>query len=159
MQTPDQERSRRERGTTLTEAAIVSLPFFMLIFGILEMGFLFRNYLTVANTAAEASRAASVFGAADDADYQVLRSAEHGIAAMGLGNLEMLVVFRATGPGAVVPPSCITSGSQTRTTPTSDNTDKDTHPAADGTAECNVYVRGDFGLTLIDDPDGDVGTR
>ncbi len=155
MPTPDQEKSGRERGTTLVEAALVSFPFFLLLFGILEMGFLFRNYLTTANTAGEASRAASVFGSAEDADYQIMRSAEHGIAAMGLENLEMLVVFRADGPGDVVPPTCVTSGSQTRTSPSANNTDKETHPAADGTPECNVYVPGDFALTLIDDPDGD----
>ncbi len=154
MARADKKRTR-ERGTTLTEAAIVSLPFFMIIFGIMEMGFLFRNYLTTGNTAAEASRAASVYGSSEDADFQILRSAEHGVAAMGLENLERLIVFRASGPGAVVPPACLTSGSQTRTNPQTENTDKDTHPAYDGTAECNVYVRGDFGLALIDDPDGD----
>lgn len=155
MAPPNQEKSETERGTTLVEAALVSLPFFLILFGVLEMGFLFRNYLTTTNTASEASRAASVFGSAEDADYQIMRSAEHGIAAVGLENLEMLVIFRADGPGASVPPSCVTSGSQTRSTPSANNTDEETHPAADGAPECNVYLPGDFGLTLIDDPDGD----
>ncbi len=101
-------QSRRgERGTALVEAAFVTPLFLILIFGIMEFGFLFRNYLTVANTTREASRTASVSGSSAEADYLTLRSAEHAFAAWGVENLTVLVVYHATGPEDTVPASCL----------------------------------------------------
>ncbi len=99
-----------ERGSTLVEAAFVTFPFFLLIFGIMEMGFLFRNYLTISNTAAQGARAASVYGDDELADYQIMEAAQHGIAAMGLDKLSYMVVWEATGPDDTVPAACKTGG-------------------------------------------------
>jgi hypothetical protein len=162
---PTRASLNRERGTTLTEAAFVTLPFFMIIFGIMEMGFLFRNYLTVSNTAAEAARAASVYGSSEEADFQILRSAEHGVAAMGVEQLDFVVIWRAAGPESQLPPQCRPpayggSGTQYHNSRGFD-TDPSNYFAVDeiNDPECNVYLPGDFSLNLIDvtdiDSDGD----
>ena len=152
---PSQASRRRERGSTLTEAAFVTFPFFFIIFGIMEMGFLFRNYLTVSNTAAEASRAASVYGSNEDADYQILQSAKHGIAAMGAEQLDFIVIWRASGPGDTVPTACFPANGGTQGPYIggggSGSPDPATQPAYDPTViECNTYRNGDLFLALED---------
>lgn len=120
-------QSRRgERGTALVEAAFVTPLFLILIFGIMEFGFLFRNYLTIANTTREASRTASVSGSSPDSDFLTLRSAEHAFAAWGVENLDLLVIYHATGPDDTVPVGCLTTSGPT----------------------CNRYVPVHFSLNL-----------
>ena len=136
--------NRRERGAALVEAAFVTPVFFALIFGILEVGLLFRNSLTTNNAAVQGARAASVHGNASDADYLVIRSVEHGLKAMELQNLEVLVVFRADGPDSTVPTACLTA-SQTY------NPSNPTAPA------CNRYEAADF-FKEIEDPITGVAT-
>ncbi len=126
-------QSRRgERGTALVEAAFVTPVFLILIFGIMEFGFLFRNYLTIANTTREASRTASVSGSAAEADYLTLRSAEHAFAAWGVDNLSFIVVYHATGPNDTVPAGCLNA------------------PVPN---KCNRYTPAEFSLSL-DNGDG-----
>lgn len=105
-------RRRRERGAALVEASLVSGLFLVLVFFIFEMGFLFRDSLTTSNASREAARAASTLGRDADADFYTIRTAEHGLEAMGLQSLDVLVVFKASGPGDTVPGACLT-GSQT----------------------------------------------
>lgn len=111
--------------------------FFALIFGILEVGLLFRNSLTTNNAAVQGARAASVHGSAAEADYLVIRSVEHGLEAMELQDLEVLVVFRADGPDSVVPPACLTS-SQTF------------NPSSPSDPACNRYEAADFFKEITD---------
>jgi len=86
------------------------MPLFMLlIFGIFEMGLLYRDSLTNHNATKAGARAASVNGSGVEADYLVLRSIEHGVSAIGLENLDHVVVFKASGPGDDVPPGCTAS--------------------------------------------------
>lgn len=112
--------------------------FFALIFGIFEVGLLFRNSLTTNNGAVQGARAASVHGDAADADYLVIRSVEHGLKAMELEDLELLIVFRADGPNSTVPAACLTA-SQTF------------NPASPTSPACNRYEPADF-FKEIEDP-------
>ncbi len=105
------KKGRNERGAALVEAALITPVFFLLIFGILEMGLLYRDSLTNSNAAKEGARAASVNGSSPSADFLILRSIENGIEPIGLQNLEHVVVFKASGPGAPVPAAC-KAGSQ-----------------------------------------------
>ncbi|MGF1598103.1 MAG: TadE/TadG family type IV pilus assembly protein [Acidimicrobiales bacterium] len=136
------EGRRHERGAALIEAAFVTPVFFLLLFGIFEFGLLFRNSLTTNNAAQQGARAASVGGRAPDTDYLVLRSIEHGVSAMGLQELEVVVVFRAQSPDDAVPPACLTN-SVAATSPTS--------------VACNRYTASDFFLE-IEDPATGVAT-
>lgn len=92
----------------MVEAALVSIAFFMLVFGIMEIGLLFRNTLTTNNASREGARSASAQGRDPDADYLTIRTVEHGMQAMNLQNLNMVVVFKADGPGAPPPGQCMT---------------------------------------------------
>jgi Flp pilus assembly protein TadG len=59
---PGVRRLREERGNNLVETAL-SLPiFFLVLFGIVQMGYAFYTYQCVANASREASRWASVRG-------------------------------------------------------------------------------------------------
>ncbi len=123
------EERRGERGTALLEAAFVTPLFFMLIFGIMEFGFLFRNYLTVANTTREGARTASVSGSAPEADFLTLRTIEHAFDAWGISNVEFVVIYHATGPDDSVPDACKLG------------------PVA---GVCNYYRPSEFQLGLVD---------
>lgn len=100
---------RRDRGAALVEASLVTGLFLVLVFFIFEMGFLFRDSLTTGNASREAARAASTLGRSPDTDFYTIRTAEHGLEAMGLQSLDVLVVFKASGPGDTVPGACLSA--------------------------------------------------
>lgn len=104
-----QARSRRERGSSLFEAAIVTLPFLIILFGVFEFGLISRNNLTTTNASREGSRAASVFGNDDDADFFVLQTIKHAIEPMGTGNVEFVVIYRVAEVGQPMNPACLTA--------------------------------------------------
>ncbi len=131
-------KRRSERGAAIIEAAFVTPVFFLLIFGLFEVGLLFRNSLTTNNAAQQGARMASVGGSTPDTDYLVLRSVEHGLEAMGLQELDFIVVFKASGPGDTVPAACLTASQ--------------TYDALNPTAPaCNRYTPSDF-FKEIEDP-------
>ncbi len=133
----------------MIEAAFVTPVFFLLIFGIIEFGFLFRNYLTVSNAASVGARSASVAGNDDDADFFTLRSVNHALGAINLKDLESIVIFEADGPDSKPPANCTgpTGASQV---------------SSGAQKGCNVYNAYDLsrGLIEIDPISGDeVPTR
>ncbi len=87
--------ARGERGATLVEAAIITPIFMLLIFGILEFGFFFRDYLAVSNGARDGAREASVAGNVLDSDYRILRAVERATAALPDDAIELIKIYRA----------------------------------------------------------------
>ncbi|MEL7159050.1 MAG: TadE/TadG family type IV pilus assembly protein, partial [Actinomycetota bacterium] len=126
----------------MVEAAIVTPLFFTLLFGIFEFGLLFRDSLTTNNAAKQAARAASVSGQRPDADFLMLRSVEHGLAAMDTDKLDMVVVFRASGPDDTVPAACLTASQL---------------DGGAGTVACNRYVAADLAKPIDDASGNDAG--
>lgn len=51
----------RSRGQTLAEFALVLTPLMLILLGIIQMGFIFNAYVTVANAAREGAREASIY--------------------------------------------------------------------------------------------------
>lgn len=134
----------KERGASLVEAAFITPVFFTLIFGIFEVGLLFRNSLTTNNAAQQGARSASVSGNDPDADYLIIRSIDHGMQAMNLQDLDFVVVFKADGPTDTVPAACLTASQ--------------TYDAANPAAPaCNRYTAADF-FKEIEDPVTGVAT-
>ena len=117
-------RARRERGTSLLEAAIATFRFFLLIFAVLEGGTLLGDYLGVSNTVRAAARTASASGDDPLTDYRVLQTAKKEISALKGKDFNFLVVYKASAPGAEPTPGCKAGTS------------------APGV--CNVYVRADL---------------
>ncbi len=126
-----QDRRRGERGASIIEAAFVTPVFVLLIFGIFEMGFLLRNYTVVSSSSADAARAAAVYGNLPEADFLTLQTLEHSLNKVGLENIEVLVIYHATGPGDSVPAGCLS-------VPPSSS------------LECNRYTPADFFLNNVD---------
>ena len=96
----------------MVEAAFVAPVFFMLIFGVIEFGFLFKDKLTTDNASRVGGRAASVAGAGDESDFLVLQSVGHGLNSMNRAQVSKVIVYRAATPQDPVPASCLSSGSQ-----------------------------------------------
>src|SRR5882762_1510175 len=52
--------SRRQAGSSLVEFALVSVPLFLLLFGIIQFGFIFAAYMTVRNATVITARWANL---------------------------------------------------------------------------------------------------
>jgi len=63
---------RRESGATLVEFAIVAPIFFLMLFGIIEMGLAFHNRIIVDDAVQEAGRLGSALGNDIDTDIEIL---------------------------------------------------------------------------------------
>ena len=97
-------------GAIMAEAALITPFFIFMLFGILEFGGSFRDYLTLNNAAQAGSRQASVAANSADADFQILTVIKREIGAMPLSQVQRIVVFHASGPNSSAPAACL-SGS------------------------------------------------
>ena len=61
----DKKRIKNERGAALVEFAIVAILLFVLLFGIIDYGLLFKNYLALNQVAREGVRILAVGGVPD----------------------------------------------------------------------------------------------
>ncbi len=115
-----------ERGAVLVEAAFVFPVFLLLLFGMIEFGFIFKDSQTLDNMTRAGVRVAAITGNATDpdADYQILTSVLG--ASNGLDASEV-IIFDATSldgnPPGDVPTEC-----------------------ANGTLLCNIYSATDLGI-------------
>jgi hypothetical protein len=133
--------SRDERGATLIEAAIMLPLFFFLVFGILEFGFAFRNYLTVANGTREGARMATIVGNQADADFRILEGIESAMSAMNEDDIIRIVVWHASSSDDTVSSGCL-----------------DGVASNDLGEECNVYTPASFAVALDQFDCGGPGT-
>ncbi len=108
------------------EAAFVAPVFFLLIFGVIEFGFMFKDRLTVDNATRVGARAASVVGDDSESDFLILQSISHGLNTMNPDQIQQVIVYRATSPDDPVPASCLTG------------------PQSGPTEFCNVYTPAAF---------------
>ncbi len=90
---------KNSRGATMIEAAITAPVFLLLIFGIMEAGFLMRNHLVVNSAATESVRLETVRGQARDADYNSLATLKHGLNGVDPDDIDVIVVYKANGAG------------------------------------------------------------
>lgn len=66
----------RERGAAILEFVIVSALLIFILFGIMEMGFMFSNSLTVASAAQQGARAAALRGNSRAVEFAVYNAAQ-----------------------------------------------------------------------------------
>lgn len=125
----------------MVEGAIVALPFFILIFGLLDFGLYFKSYLGVSAATASAARVASTQANALSADYHILTAVDRGAAALNRPDIQRIVIFRASDAEDTTPDAACLSG------------------GAGVTGECNVYFPAAFELGEDEfDCDGVTGT-
>ena len=125
-----EHRRNRSRGAALIEAALVAPVFFMILFAIIEFGFMFRNYLTIGAVTSETARTAAIRGNDPDADFQTLQTFRQAFGAWDLQDFEVIVIYKADDPDDPVPPNCLIASS-----------------AADN---CNRYTVADLYKNLVD---------
>ncbi len=174
--TQSAKRLSGDDGAALIEGALVAGPFFLLVFGILEFGLLFKDHLSVAAVATSSARSASTLGSYVESDFRILEQIDKRAAGLNRRNIHTIVIWHATGPGDPVPAGCLDGTGQDGAAPPGrsygacnvydytdlagwDVSDFDCDPAS-GPADYNWCAsdRKDF---IIDDPDtawDDAGT-
>jgi hypothetical protein len=93
----------------MVEAAFVGLTFFTLFCLLVEGSALLRDYLGVNNVTKTAGRTATVNGNEVYADYYVLRTIRKEAAAIGIDDLQRVVVYKATALGNPPTEACKTA--------------------------------------------------
>lgn len=123
-------KGRDERGASLVEAAIVAPLFFVLLFGVIEISYAWFGRGTVNNMSVVGARSGS--GEANEvlADYAILQAVKQGATGLGVSQVNMVVIYRATGPGDRVPEACKSASVENSAT----------------TRGCNRYTASDFAL-------------
>ena len=96
-------------GAALVEAAFVSPVFLLFLFGIVEFGSAYGDYLSVSNLVQTASRQESVQGNNIQADWLTIQAVKNANNALPKSRLVQVVIFKASGPGAAVPSACKTA--------------------------------------------------
>ncbi len=96
--------ARGERGVALVEAAIITPLLLMLVFGIIEFGFLFKDSLTLANGSRAGARVGSAAGTDPLADWSILQAVKG--ATGSLTHVQAIVVFKASSANGAVPSAC-----------------------------------------------------
>ncbi|HEY5155693.1 MAG TPA: TadE/TadG family type IV pilus assembly protein, partial [Acidimicrobiales bacterium] len=120
----------------IAEAALVTPLFILLLFGALEFGGAFRDYLTLSNGSLAGTRMAAIQGNAADADWNLVQAVKKSMNAMPLYQIQKVVVYRLSPVAASNPPAgqCQTGTCPTSSVPASCLT------AIQGVAGvCNVY--------------------
>jgi Flp pilus assembly protein TadG len=108
-----QRRSSREQGTALVEFALVAPVLILLVFGAIEYGMFFKDYLTVSNTTRTGARVGSAAGSSADADYQILQAVKSAATALpgGANSIEQISIYKATSTGGGPTSTCQTTSS------------------------------------------------
>lgn len=102
---------RRDRGAALVEAAFVTPVLLFLVFGLFEIGMLFRNYLGVSAAVKDGARAASIASNSPQADWRVLQAIKRTAAPLPDGSINRIIVFDAAMPQNANGPSAACLGS------------------------------------------------
>ena len=98
---------RSQRGAALVEAAFVLPVVIVLLFGVVEYGFVFKDELTISN----AVRAGARVGAADgrlatanvtSADYDIVMAVKSGASALNTNSIQKVIVYKASTSAAKV---------------------------------------------------------
>lgn len=134
-------RCSGDAGTALLETALVAPVFIVMVFGILEFGLVYRDYLTVTDAASDSAKVGSIQGPyptanGETADYSIVKNARENLSNLDVNDVERVVVFQASPSAAgaaidQVPETC-KSGSF----------------GPNPSAKCNVYPGGQAFLAV-----------
>jgi hypothetical protein len=98
---------RRARGAALLESAIVVSVLLLLAFGAAEIGLLWRDTNRIEHSVQAAGRVGSNAANSRLADLNLLESLEGSLQGLTGGEVERVVVFKASAADGEVPDSCI----------------------------------------------------
>lgn len=110
---------RHDEGTSMIETGLVALVVFVLLFGILEVGYLYRDYQITSDAVSDGSRTGALLGPnrgedGASSEYHIIRSLRDATGSMPSTWVKRIVVFKGQAPrssGALspeeqVPPTC-----------------------------------------------------
>lgn len=83
--------------------------FIVLVFGIIEFGQAYANYLSLGNLVTTAARQEAIQGNNMSADWLTLQSIKSAKNVLSISKVQRIVVFEATGPTDSVPTACKTA--------------------------------------------------
>ncbi len=99
-------RDRKERGAAMVEFALVAPLFFLVVFGGIEFGLMFRSHITIEDISRSAARVASIERDNPDADREILQ--EVAARSQGLQRpIRKVIIFSATSLDDGLPAGCI----------------------------------------------------
>jgi hypothetical protein len=116
----------RQAGATIMEAAVVSLAFFVLVLGVIEIGLAMNDSLALASSVRAGARAASVQGNDVKADLFTMNNIAKESSALKPSDIVRIVVYKPTGFGQKPTTECMNGT-----------------PVAD---VCNVYTGADLAV-------------
>ncbi len=91
----------------MVEFALVAPLFFLVVFGGIEIGLMFRSYLALENITRSSARIASIERNNDTADDNILARIENQVGPLQ-GEVKKVVIFEAASLDAEVPVTCLT---------------------------------------------------
>jgi hypothetical protein len=118
----DRRRGRGSRGATLVESAILTPVFLLFVFGILEFGLIYRDYLSVADASAVGARIGSIVGPGlaavqisdgtptgtttidGNGDFAAMMAVREDLAAIPIEWIDRIVIFEGKQPSQQVSP-------------------------------------------------------
>lgn len=127
-----ERRKLRERGAAALEFALVAPFFFLVVFGGIEIGLMFRSHLALENMSRTAARVASVQRNAPGADQAILENINKQSEILS-GDVTKVIIFAAETLDAGLSPDCELA-------------------TASRANECNVYIVDSRGVQgVLDD--------
>ena len=108
---PARRRLRGDDGSIIAESALLTPFFVLLLFGMLEFGGAFRDYLTLSNAASAGARTAAIEGNSASADWNTILAIKDGASAMPMSQITRIVIYKASSPTAAMPAGCATASS------------------------------------------------
>ncbi len=134
-------RSARERGAAALEFALISPLFFLVVFGGIEIGLMFRSHLAIQDMSRSAARVASIQRDNPDADREILQRVVNGAATLN-GEVTKVIIFHAPTLDATLPPSCIVADAPVSQASLCNAYGADYADVADGTSSVGTGLTG-----------------
>jgi hypothetical protein len=103
---------RRERGVVLLEAAVCIQLLAIIAFSIVDVGFAYRDKLTVNSAVRGTARVIANAGTSVDADYQGLITLRGALGSIPQAQVDRVVVFKADAAGNPTNPDCLLPAAQ-----------------------------------------------
>jgi hypothetical protein len=131
---PTPRRLSGDHGSALVEAALITPMLLYVILGIIEYALVYRDFLTMTDSVADAARMGSIMGnklvtpavgAVQSGDYQVVKTLRDNLGGLRAESIKQIVIFKGDANGVGDPLDQITSQCKTATSSVS--------------GKCNVY--------------------
>jgi hypothetical protein len=132
MAATETARARGDEGAVLVEFALVAPLLILLVFGLIDYGRLLNEQNLLVRAGQSAARTGASQGPDRFADYNILQSIEASLASLDGGDVERVVVFRASSADGTVPPACANLAIAD---------DLSAKGVSSGSVRCNVYSR------------------